>query len=155
MCTMEQKKIKALIVEPNKAPYAKEIAVGLNALQDEIGGNIQAIYPFKEPVALLCDDEGKVKGKLLNRMLSDEQNKPYDVIAGTFLIVGLGEQNFVSLDSKLLNYFLNKFKVPEVFIPGNYEVNEPLKVSVLRQLRQEPTAGKAKVAPPKKREPER
>ena len=154
MRTMEQKKIKVLIVEPNKAPYAKEIAVGLNALQDEIGGNIQAVYPFKEPVALLCDDEGKVKEKPLNRILRDEQNKPYDVIAGTFLIVGLGEQNFVSLDSKLLNYFLNKFKVPEVFIPSNYEVDEPIKVSVLRQLRQEP-AGKTKASPPKKREPER
>ena len=46
MCTMEQKKIKALIVEPNKAPYAKEIAVGLNALQDEIGGNIYELFRF-------------------------------------------------------------------------------------------------------------
>lgn len=49
-------KIKVLVVEPNRAPYEKEIEDGLESLQKEVGGYIQAIYPFEEPVAVICND---------------------------------------------------------------------------------------------------
>lgn len=39
------KKITVLAVEPEKAPYVKEIDPGLESLQQEVGGDIQAIYP--------------------------------------------------------------------------------------------------------------
>ena len=55
-------KIKVLVVEPNKAPYEKEIEDGLASLQHEVGGTIQAIYPFEEEVAIICNDEGKLEG---------------------------------------------------------------------------------------------
>lgn len=37
------KKITVLAVEPEKAPYVKEIDPGLESLQQEVGGDIQAI----------------------------------------------------------------------------------------------------------------
>lgn len=151
---MEKDKIKVLVVEPGKAPYAKEIDSGLTALQNEVGGDIQALYPFEEPVALICDDEGKIKEKPLNRALRDEQDNVYDVVAGTFLITGLGEENFVSLDSKLLERFMKRFETPEVFmLADNRMVVVPIRNSVLKQLRQEPSI--RKTAPPKKKEQER
>lgn len=45
-----------LVVEPDKKPYVKEIPSGLESLQHEVGGSIQAVYPFAEPVAVICNE---------------------------------------------------------------------------------------------------
>lgn len=55
-------KITVLVVEPGKEPYEKEIAPDLASLQHEVGGYIQAVYPHDDPVAVICDEEGKLKG---------------------------------------------------------------------------------------------
>ena len=110
------KTITVLVIEPHKKPYLKEIIPELNVLQDEVDGYIQAIYPWKEPVAIICDDEAKLKGKQLNRALRDENGQIYDVVAGTFLIVGLSNDDFDSLDADLVHQFTEKFEVPEIFI---------------------------------------
>ena len=64
--------IAVLIVEPGKEPYVKEIDSGLESLQHEVGGCIEAIYPYEDPVALVCNEEGKLEGLPLNRALRDE-----------------------------------------------------------------------------------
>lgn len=56
-------KITVLVVEPSKGPYVKEIENVLKSLQHEADGCIQAIYPWKDPVALICDEETKLKSK--------------------------------------------------------------------------------------------
>ena len=94
---MDNEMISVLVVEPEKKPYVKEISSGLSSLQKEVGGYIQAVYPYEEPVAIICDEEAKLKGSQLNRALRDEDGKIYDIVAGTFLIVGLGEEDFSSL----------------------------------------------------------
>lgn len=38
-------------------------------MQEIVGGTIQVLYPFAEPVALVCNDEGKLLGLPLNRAL--------------------------------------------------------------------------------------
>ena len=84
-----QEKLTVLVVEPRKEPYLKEIAPGLHALQAEVGGDIAASYPFDDPVGLVLNDEGKLIGLDLNRSLRDEHGEIYDIVAGTFLVVGL------------------------------------------------------------------
>lgn len=111
-----KKSITVLVVEPKKAPYLKEIIPELNVLQDEVGGYIQVVYPWKEPVALICDDDAKLKGKDLNRALRDEEGQIYDIVAGTFLLVGISEDDFTSLDSDLVHQFTKMFELPEIFI---------------------------------------
>ena len=106
---MEKKTLSVLIVEPQKKPYAKEIGGDLKSLQHEVGGYIQAVYPFREPVALICDEEGKLSGKDLNRALRDEEGQIYDVVVGTFLIAGLGEENFISLAPEQMEHFMQYF----------------------------------------------
>ena len=48
-------KIKVLVVEPQKAPYMKEIDSSLESLQKEVGGYIEATYPWEDPVALIVN----------------------------------------------------------------------------------------------------
>ena len=49
--------MNVLIVEPNTVPYEKEIN-GLEEMQEVVGGLITAIYPYKDRVALVANDEG-------------------------------------------------------------------------------------------------
>ena len=44
--------MKVLMVEPGEIPYKADIETGLRSLQAAEGGNIQAVYPYEEPVAL-------------------------------------------------------------------------------------------------------
>ena len=90
-------KMTVLVVEPRKEPYVKESDPDLHSLQAEVGGDIGATYPYSAPVALVCNDEGKLIGLDLNRGLRDEDGEIYDIVAGTFLVVGLGEEDFSSL----------------------------------------------------------
>ena len=104
-----------LVVEPGRAPYVKKIDSGLKSLQTEVGGWIEAVYPFEEEVALICNEEGKLSDLPLNRALMDEDGEIYDIIAGTFLVVGLGEEDFCSLSDEYIKKFSDRFKTPEKF----------------------------------------
>lgn len=107
--------MKVLMVEPGKSPYETEIEGGLESLQAAVGGVIQAIYPYEDPVALICNDEGKLIGLPLNRALYDDDGHMYDIVPGNFLIVGLGEEDFASLSPDLMEKFSEQFKYPEKF----------------------------------------
>ena len=108
--------MKVLVIEPEKEPYVKEISSGLSSLQKEVGGFIEAVYPFEDPVAIICNEEGKLEGLPLNRALRDEDGHVYDIIAGTFLIAGLSEDNFCSLDDEQIEKFSAMYKSPELFM---------------------------------------
>lgn len=108
--------MKVLVVEPEKEPYVKEINSDLSSLQKEVGGYIEAVYPFEDPVAIICNEEGKLDGLPLNRALRDEDGHVYDIIAGTFLIAGLSEDNFCSLDDAQIEKFSAMYKSPELFM---------------------------------------
>ena len=91
----------------------------------------------------ICDEEAKLKGSELNRVLRDEDGKIYDVIAGTFLVVGLGEEDFSSLTPEHAKQFKEKFDTPEMFmrlngklvmIPMEEERVKAKKPSVLQKL---------------------
>ena len=58
--------MRVLMVEPGMAPYEKEIN-GLEEMQAAVGGHISAIYPFKEPVALVSNDESLFLSMPFNR----------------------------------------------------------------------------------------
>ena len=111
--------ITVLVVEPGRTPYAKEILPGLKSLHREVGGHIEAVYPFSEPVAIVCRETGKLDGCPLNRALRDETGTIYDIIAGTFLVVGLTEEDFGSLSPELLQAFTQRFQEPEAFAMVN------------------------------------
>jgi hypothetical protein len=103
--------MNVLVVEPEKVPCEAEIDGSLESMQKLVGGTIEAVYPFEDHVALVCNDEGKLNGLPLNRKLED-----YDIIAGTFFICGLGEDDFTSLQPDLMDKYRNKFAKAELFM---------------------------------------
>jgi len=115
-------KLTVLVVEPMKEPYVKEIDPGLHALQAEVGGDIAASYPFDDPVGLVLNDEGKLIGLDLNRSLRDEHGEIYDIVAGTFLAVGLGPESFASLPPDMIQKYTEQFKRPELFASINGQI---------------------------------
>ena len=112
-------KMTVLVVEPEKPPYIKEINPGLESLQAEVDGYIEAIYPYEDSVAVICNEEGKLNGLPLNRALRDEDGRPYDILAGTFIVTGLGEEDFCSLTQEQCDKFSKQFQTPEMFLKIN------------------------------------
>ena len=146
MNTVEQKnKIRVLVVEPERAPYVKDIDDGLKSLQTEVGGYIEAVYPFEDPVAIVLDEEGKLCGKALNRALRSDEGEIYDILAGTFLVTGLTEDNFGSLSDDLIQKYSDFFKTPEMFFKiGGHIVAVPFEPEEeVGDRANEPTAEKA------------
>ncbi len=108
--------MEVLLVEPGQYAKMATIGTGLDAMQVTVGGDIQAVYPYDDPVAIICDEEGKMNGKPLNRALRDEDGDVYDIVAGTFFVCGLGEEDFASLPKELQEKYEDKFKKPEAFL---------------------------------------
>ena len=110
--------MNVLMVEPGKAPYETQIGNDLQSMQALVGGYIQAVYPFEQPVALVCCESGKLDGLPLNRALRDSDGDIYDIIAGTFFIAGLGESDFTDLPHELAE----QFRQPEMFLRVNDKI---------------------------------
>ena len=102
--------MKILKVEPMENPKVIETeAMGLEWLQEQVGGNIEVVYPFDDPGGIICDEEGKLKAKRLNRALSNAEYGIYDILCGDFLVVGLGEEDFCGLSDELLDKYQKYF----------------------------------------------
>lgn len=125
--------IEVLMVEPGQYPRMERIGADLRSLQKAVDGDIQAVYPYDDAVALICNDEGKVMGLPLNRALRDEKGEIYDIVAGKFFICGLGEEDFASLPKELQKKYENKFRQPEAFLKMGSKIKaiptEPAKAS--------------------------
>ena len=55
-------------------------------------------------------------GLPLNRALRDENGQMYDTVAGDFLVVGLGEEDFASLSPEMAQKYEQLFHQPEAFL---------------------------------------
>ena len=55
-------------------------------------------------------------GLPLNHALRDESGEAYDVVAGTFLVVGLSEEDFASLSPELTQKYEELFQQLETFM---------------------------------------
>ena len=96
--------MRILVVEPQKPCRVQEIE-NLTDMQQLVGGDIEAVYPFQEPVAVVCNADGKALGLPMNRPLLDEAQLPYDIICGTFFLAGLGKEDFISLTEEQIRRY--------------------------------------------------
>ncbi len=103
--------MKVLLIEPGKPPRPAIIPQTLEAMQ-------KAVYPFDDPVALICNEEAKLEGLPLNRALRDEDGNIYDIIAGTFFLCGAppDSEDFTSLTDEQLTHYTNRFRFIEFYI---------------------------------------
>ena len=107
-----------LLIWSGEKPALTEINGTLESMQKIVGGCIQVLYPFDDPIALVCNEEGKLLGRPLNRGLRDQTGKIYDVIAGTFFLCGAPQDtdHLDSLPEELVEKYSQKFAASEVFI---------------------------------------
>ena len=126
---MEQEQYKdqisVLLVPVGKLPKTVVIDRGLYGLQEAVGGDIEQFSPFYDEVAIICDEEGKLKGKALNRAVYDEDSgEMIEIIAGDFLIVYAPEtsENYESLPPELNRKYAEKFHDPQRFFRINGEI---------------------------------
>lgn len=120
----EKSTLTVLMVEPGKTPYQAAIGADLKSLQQVVGGYIESISPYDDPVAIICNEEGKLEQLPFNRGLRDESGNLYDYIAGNFMIVGLGEEDFTSLLPEYVEKYSQLFAQPEILniTNGKFEV---------------------------------
>lgn len=124
--------MNVLLIEPMKEPCEAQIKPGLESLQRAVAGDIEAIYPFQDSVALIVNEEGKLNHLPLNRALRDEGGEIYDIWAGNILVVGLGPESFTDLPPALMQKYKAFFKDPEQFMAFGHKI-----IAVKRPVRQE------------------
>jgi len=109
--------MRVLVVEPEHKPKAREINGSLKEMQGIVGGLIQAIFPFDDPVALVCNDDGKFMNLPANRELRDKDGQLYDIVFGTFFLCGApaDSDNFTSLTPEQERKYQERFHTPEMF----------------------------------------
>ena len=75
--TEEKRMIRVIICRPGEKVEAAEIEDTLETMQGIVGGLIQEFMPFtgddprEDDIAIVCDNEGKLKGAPLNRGITD------------------------------------------------------------------------------------
>ena len=108
--------MRVLIVEPMKPPEVKDISGTLEFMQAIVGGLIQAVYPFEESVALICNDEGKLMNLPANRYVPEL----HDIICGTFFLCNAppDSDHFTSLTEEQLHRYAQRFATPQLFLFG-------------------------------------
>lgn len=108
-----------IVVNPGEIPHMLPMEPSPENLREKVGGSIQVIFPWNDPVALICNAERKALGLPLNRALPDKDKNVYDIIAGTFLLCGAMGTLFVSLSDELRDTYYRKFIATEFFVPRN------------------------------------
>lgn len=101
--------LRVLFVQPHEKPFEAEIPDTLEAKQKAVGGYIEFVYNADE-TALVCDEEAKLKCKEGNRYLDGG-----GIVAGNFLVVGLGEEDCRSLTDEEIQKYKEKYsEVPDI-----------------------------------------
>lgn len=109
--------ITGLMIKSGHYPEKYVLEPGLKHLQEAVGGYIEVVYPFKEPVGIICNEEGKLDGLPLNRALHDPKTGEItDIIAGNMFVVGLTDDGFCSLTPEQFIKYDALFRQPECFV---------------------------------------
>ena len=110
-------KISVILVEPGRYPKLIEIEDTLEAMQSLVEGDIEEYMPFDDEVAIICNEEGKMRGLPLNRAVYVDNKEMVDIIAGKFFIcyAPIESEKFLSIPKELARKYEEKFKYPERF----------------------------------------
>ncbi len=128
---IERESINVLLVRPGQPAVEGMLGGDLKSEQAFVGGLIEPVYPFEEPVCIICNEEGKLMGLEPNRALKDEDGKVVDIVCGNFFICGCGEDNFCSLSPEQMEKYKQMFLEPECFFrqPDGEIISKKMTVS--------------------------
>lgn len=85
--------MRAIRKRPGEAPEIVDVENTLEALQAEVGGQIESLR-FAKDATILCNEEGKLIPLEPNLAFCD------DVLFGTVLVVGVKGEEFCSLSMR-------------------------------------------------------
>lgn len=107
--------LTAIRVQPGKAPEIIKIRNTLKAFQDEVGGYIEShLLPYGD--MMILNEEGKILGLPLNRILLDRYGATLDYFMGTLLIVASNGIEFGSLTKESQSHWLKVFSQKTIYI---------------------------------------
>ena len=110
-------RLEVLYVRPNKTAEFVEIDNDLTSMQKLVDGYIEEYMPFDDEVAVICNEEGKMKNLDLNRGIYDKNGKLLDIICGSFFLcyAPIESEKFLPLPANLRAKYEKMFKEPERF----------------------------------------
>ena len=118
---MKETTIKALMIEPGKAPCKCTLTNELSELQKAVSigaenvGLIE-IVNLSPNVCLLCNEEGKLIGLEPNRRLGN------DIVCGVFYLTGQDKEgNLASLPDRAMEFYSSYFAIPDIIDPSEVE----------------------------------
>ena len=106
---MKEEKIKVLALLPMELPKEIELDNTLEAMQKFVDGRIECLtlHDSGSEVTLVCNDEGKLLGLPLNRLLWDGA----DILAGPGFLAGCDDEgNMISLSQHEMDFYKEKFR---------------------------------------------
>lgn len=111
--------MKVLRVRPKHYPEVIDIDCSLESLQKEVEGLFRLFTRGTMRWPLICNEDGKLHDdcmEKLNRTLDGPYGIPIDIIVGTFLIVGLTEDDFGELLPEFVEKYEKMFHQPRKFV---------------------------------------
>lgn len=118
-------RIRVVVVKPMEKPQTVWLDSDLSSLQAAVGGSIEVVYPFgDDPAVLICNEEGKLLHLPPNRLLKDECGNAHDVLCGTFFIMGVGEEDFISLTDAQVSRYSEMYR-SEMLLPVPATIKKP------------------------------
>ncbi|MEF9970996.1 MAG: DUF3846 domain-containing protein [Oscillospiraceae bacterium] len=119
---MKENMITVLKIEVGKRPEVKEITNRLDALQQEVDGNIECVYMDRGCIAVV-NEEGKLNGMEPNRRLGA------DIICGPFFICGDSlDGDFASLSEEQIRKYSECFGEIPAFTGQERELEPRIEV---------------------------
>ena len=91
-----QSHIKVIIKEPGRASYYDTIPNELRILQQCVDGNIETVTISSDTV-IICDDEGRIKGKQPNVRIANVD------FCGTIIVAGKAGDELIDIPRALQN----------------------------------------------------
>jgi hypothetical protein len=119
---LKEEEITVVALLPGKTAQITKIPSGLASYQKFVGGYIEAVYPFDDPVCIVCNEEGKINGLQLNRAIYTPDGEMHDIIAGSCFICDCSGKDFGSLSEDQQQRYLQMFHDPEIFFKVGDEI---------------------------------
>lgn len=107
---MSNGKIKVILCEPGDMARVHEIENTLEAMQQIVEGYIETFT--LEDAVIVCNEEGLIHKKRLNRCIVTEGGQIEQFIVGTFIICGMCEDEFSSLDEEQIHKYMKLYGEP-------------------------------------------
>ena len=114
---MPDETIRVIYLQEGRRAEIREIEESLKEMQALVRGSIEEYMPFKDPVAIVCNMEGKLRGLDPNREVYDEYSGERDIIRGDFFLCYARPDSEVyeSMPPEMEEKYRRKFDYPEQF----------------------------------------